>query len=236
MNITEKLKLKVICRLISNKSYRVAIKRIDTLIPETTCIRKCINLKVQCLLELERYEEAHAILKDRFPYVMVDDDDLTAIKYLSIVHQKLGNDIQAKKYSNSYNILSETKEERENILHAVEEESNQVYNDFLSNDDSTPTETIENIIIDNIQMLRITEAAVYSALAKRNGINISDDIKDVFTLYTQADKFAQELTAATENKYCVISESACQSKHVKGLLFCKGTLKARKQRDSYYST
>jgi hypothetical protein len=168
MNLKEKLNLYVIQQLIDSKSFETAIKKIDMLIPTTTCIRKCVNLKVRCLIELGNYHDAYELYKDYFPYVMIDAEDLNAIKYLSKIHQHLGNKIQANKYKNSYKILSGTKEKRELYLYEQEEKSYHVYNEFLKNVDFTK-ETLENIIIDNFQMLRITEAAVYFALAKRVG-------------------------------------------------------------------
>ena len=210
MNLKETLNLYVIQRLIDNKSFEIAIKKIDMLIPTTTCIRRCVNLKVQCLIELENYHDAYELYKDYFPYAMIDTEDLNAIKYLSKVYQHLGNKIQAIKYENSYKILSGTKEERELYLYEQEEKSYHVYNEFLKNNGSTK-EMLENIIIDNFQMLRITEAAVYFALAKRIGIDISDNTAGEFSRYTQAEKFTYELSIGHNNKYCVISESASQS-------------------------
>ena len=120
-------------------------------------------------------------------------EDLNAIKYLSKIHQHLGSKIQANKYENSYKILFGTKEKRELYLYEQEEKSYHVYNEFLKNVDFTK-ETLENIIIDNFQMLRITEATVYFALAKRIGIDISDNTADEFSRYTQAEKFTYELS------------------------------------------
>ena len=210
MNVKEKLNLNAIQRLIDNKSFEIAIKKIDMLIPTTTCIRKCINLKVQCLLELGNYRDAYELYKDYFPYAMIDNEDIVAIKYLSKIHQYLGNKIQANKYENSYKLLSGTKEERNLFLCEQEENSYYIYNKFLKNDDYIK-ETLGNIIIDNFQMLRITEAAVYFALAQRLGIDIGNDIIEAFSLYAQAEKFKDELLSENSNKYCLISEHSDQS-------------------------
>ena len=210
MNVKEKFNLKVIQRLIDNKSFEIAIKKIDMLIPMTTCIRKCINLKVQCLLELGNYHDAYELYKDYFPYAMVDNEDIDAIKYLSKIHKYLGNKIQSNKYENSYKILSGTKEERELFLREQEEQSYYVYNKFLKNGDYTK-ETLGNIIIDNFQMLRITEAAVYFALAQRLRIDIGNEIIEAFSHYAQAEKFKDELLSENSNKYCLISEHSDQS-------------------------
>lgn len=193
MNLKEKLNLYVIQRLIDNKSSEIAIKKIDMLMPTTTCIRKCVNLKVRCLIELGNYHDAYELYKDYFPYAMIDAEDLNAIKYFSKIHQHLGNKIQANKYENSYKIISGTKEERELYLYEQEEKSKYVYEEFLKNVDFTK-ETLEKIIIDNYQMLRITEAAVYLALAKRIGVNISDNTASEFSHYSQAEKFTYELS------------------------------------------
>ena len=210
MNVKEKLIINIIQRLIDNKSFEIAIKKINMLIPTTTCIRKCVNLKVQCLLELGNYHDAYELYKDYFPYVMVDTEDLIAINYLSKIHQYFGNKIQANKYENSYKIISGTKEERNLFLCVQEEKSYCVYNKFLINDDYTK-ETLGNIIIDNFQMLRITETVVYLALAQHLRIDISNDIIEAFSHYTQAKKFKDELLAGNRNKYCLISEHSNQS-------------------------
>jgi len=210
MKVKEKLIFIAIQRLIYSNSFEAAIKKIDTLIPTTTCIRKCVNLKAQCLIELGDYYDAYEMYRNYFPYAVIDTEDIKAIKILSKIEQRLGNKIQIKKYENSYKILSGTKEKRELYLYEQEEKSNYVYNEFLKNVDFTK-ETLENIIIDNFQMLRITEAAVYFALAKRIGIDISVNTAGEFSRYTQAEKFTYELSIGHNNKYCVISESTNQS-------------------------
>ncbi len=204
MKVKERLKLSVVQWLIDNKSFEVAIKKIDALMPTTTCMRKCINLKVKCLLELGKYNNAYEIYKEYFPYAMIDNEDLIAIKHLSNIYRYLGDIYQANKYENSYNIMSRKKEERDLYLYEQEEKSYFIYHEFLK-DEYITKETLQNIIIDNFQLLRITEVAVYIALAQYLKIDIANDIIKALSQYEQAEKFKNELLGSS-NKYCVISE------------------------------
>lgn len=205
MKVKEKLIFIAIQRLIYNNSFETAIRKIDILIPTTTCIRKCVNLKAQCLIELGNYYDAYEMYRNYFPYAMIDTEDIKAIKILSKIEQHLGNKIQTKKYENSYKILSGTYKEREFFLNEQQKLSYYVYNEFLKNGYYSK-EILENIIIDNLQMLRITEATVYLALAKYLSIDIKNDVKEAYNHYTQAQKFKDELLIGNMNKFCVVSE------------------------------
>lgn len=206
MNLFEKIRFNIIQRLIDKKSFESAIKNIDRLIPHTTRLRKCINLKIKCLIEQNKYQEASDLCQYLFPYAVKDIDDIDTLSHLSKIYYHLGNQIQTNKYLNSYKILTITQEKRKLFLDQYNKKSYNIYNYFISTNNIS--EVLDNIIDDNLQMLRITEASVYFSLEKRLGINISNNIINEFMKYEQAVNFSNELNVNQNNVYCVISESA----------------------------
>jgi len=133
VNMNKEKRLKVIQQLIATKEFNKAIQKIDELIPVTTCIRKCVNLKAQCFLELQKYDKACEIYKDYFPYVMIDEEDIVALKHLAEIHYHLGNTIRAKKYENSYKYFTKTESECKTYLCQQYTESEQLYDSFINN-------------------------------------------------------------------------------------------------------
>lgn len=210
VNMNKEKRLRVIQQLIATKEFNKAIQKIDELIPVTTCIRKCVNLKAQCFLELQKYDEACEIYKDYYPYVMIDEEDIVALKHLAEIHYHLGNTIRAKKYENSYKCFTKTESEYKTYLCQQYAESEQLYGSFINNSDNIK-EILESIIIDNFQMLRMTEAAVYYALMKRLKIDIKFEIEEEFAQLIQVKEFINELSVRDNNKYCVISAYAEQA-------------------------
>jgi len=205
-------RLRVIQQLIAAKEFNKAIQKIDELVPVTTCIRKCVNLKAQCFLELQKYDEACEMYKDYFPYVMIDEEDIVALKHLAEIHYHLGNTIRAKKYENSYKYFTKTESECKTYLYQQYAESEELYDSFINNSGNINIkEILESIIVDNFQMLRMTEAAVYYALMKRLKIDIKFDIEEEFAQLIQVKEFINELSVRDNNKYCMISVYAEQA-------------------------
>ncbi|MEL7658915.1 MAG: glycosyltransferase, partial [Bacillota bacterium] len=79
--------------------------------------------------------------------------------------------------------------------------------------------------------MRLTEAAVYFALAKRIGIKLSDELESILSSYNQAEAFASELARAMDNRYCVISESGDAFDLVKDLCLVKALALLGKRAD-----
>lgn len=192
-------------QLIDNKHYERAIKKVNKLIPNTTQIRKCINLKAACYIMTGHFSDANDLYKDYYPYSMIDEEDVIALGNIKEIQKYFGNRIKQNKYEISYNIYLLGKDERDLYILEKENEFNIYYEHFLRviKQDSN---TLENIIVDNIQFLRITEAAVFYAYSIRNKIKLSDAVKNEFSEYTQALSFSIELNKIKDIIFCVITK------------------------------
>lgn len=203
---TEKKSFRIIAKHIARKEYLKAIKKIDELILVTSYIRKCINLKAICLLELGKYNDVIELYKDSFPYIMIDEEDIITLKNLAHANRKSGNIIRAKKYENSYDIFNVSAIKQESLLLFEDMESKQFYKQFINGHNNSKT-IIEDIITDNLQLTRMTEVAVFYALMKRLNHEISHEIYKEINKFDELKDFATELFERSDNKYCVISSS-----------------------------
>lgn len=191
---------------IDNRQYDLAIVKIDEYLQKTTCVRKLVNLKAKCYINLGQFSNALNLYNDYFPYCMIDEEDVIAINNLCTIHKYLGNEIQAKKYENSYISFTKSKDDLKQYLSIEEVQRLNDYNDFICNREIT--KAIENLIIENIQLIRITEAAVYFSYAKRKGLSLAEKVISEFSLFNQAFNFANELSINTSNIYCVITSTS----------------------------
>lgn len=209
----EQAKYLLISWLIAKKQYKSAIAHIDLLLSSTTSIRKCVNLKVQCLIEIEDYEAALQLYQDYHPFAISDKEDIRALKYHSELYGKIDNQIQKTKYAISHQVFSRSGNARETFISDLEEKSLPVYKSFHDNE-VIDSRILESIIIDNLQMLRIAEASAYVALANRLNIEITDHVSQEFLVYSQARDFADEINNQEENLYCIITDSTKLSRNI----------------------
>jgi len=227
INNKEKRSFKRINQLIFLEDYQSAIEEVNLLINHTTRIRKCHNLKAYCYLKMNDFTNALQLYENCYPYVMIDDDDIYALKCLAVIYKALGNNIRYNKYNFSYSLFTLPKNEHDRIIKEFQKKSNYAYEIFLKNKECSK-EILEVIISENIEMLRITEASIFYAYGYYLGIKFSDYLKEEFENYYQAQKFLTEILSNIDNIYCVISESILPEKILRDNCLVKAISKVGK--------